>query len=667
MLKFRHALILAISLIFPVSSYADTPGGFRPITATSTATISATSSSSAPTNANNALQALVCNIGTVEAFVAIGPSTVTATTSGMSFSGGFCTTLQLNPGNYLAAITATGTTTLRVTFASGHGPVAWSGSGGGGGGGGAVFGPTAVGSAAANPPVLVGGTVDGTAAGTISMLKVLGGLAYINCANCSGSGASGTDQAAFTAGASVFAPYGGVFNDGLSALTSGTQAMQRMTSARGGHVNLRNNTGTEIGSAASPLFVGPGTSQTFPISAAALPLPTGASTSANQPTNAALGSTTSGQTGNLALGAVTTAAPTYTTAQTNSLSLTTAGALRTDGSAVTQPVSGTVTAAQVTAANLNATVAPSTLAAWGLVASTQNGATPTNGQLAMGQFNTTPTTITSGNVSPFQMDAAGNLLVNIKAGAGSGGTALADQAAFTQGTTSITPTGCLFISSYSVLTTGKAGVLQCDNTGSLFVNVKNTNANGSATSANSSPVVIASDQAAVAVKAASGSIASGAVASGAYASGSLASGAVVDITNMSGAPAAAVPSKAILAGARSGANIVEVIQASASAAINVSTAVNTQLVALSGATKIYVTSYDVVAGGTGNITFVYGTGTACATGQTSLTGAYNLTAQAGIAKGNGLGPVLVVPAGNALCVVTSAAVQMSGSVAYTQF
>lgn len=511
MLKFRHALILAISLIFPVSSYADTPGGFRPITATSTATISATSSSSAPTNANNALQALVCNIGTVEAFVAIGPSTVTATTSGMSFSGGFCTTLQLNPGNYLAAITATGTTTLRVTFASGHGPVAWSGSGGGGGGGGAVFGPTAVGSAAANPPVLVGGTVDGTAAGTISMLKVLGGLAYINCANCSGSGASGTDQAAFTAGASVFAPYGGVFNDGLSALTSGTQAMQRMTSARGGHVNLRNNTGTEIGSAASPLFVGPGTSQTFPISAAALPLPTGASTSANQPTNAALGSTTSGQTGNLALGAVTTAAPTYTTAQTNSLSLTTAGALRTDGSAVTQPVSGTVTAAQATAANLNATVAPSTLAAWGLVASTQNGATPTNGQLAMGQFNTTPTTITSGNVSPFQMDAAGNLLVNIKAGAGSGGTALADQAAFTQGTTSITPTGCLFISSYSVLTTGKAGVLQCDNTGSLFVNVKNTNANGSATSANSSPVVIASDQAAVAVKgnAASGSAVSG--------------------------------------------------------------------------------------------------------------------------------------------------------------
>lgn len=104
----------------------------------------------------------------------------------------------------------------------------------------------------------------------------------------------------------------------------------------------------------------------------------------------------------------------------------------------------------------------------------------------------------------------------------------------------------------------------------------------------------------------------------------------------------------------------------ASVAINVSTATTTQLVALSGSTKIYVTSFDVIAGGTGNITFVYGTGSNCGTGTTSLTGAYNLTAQAGIAKGNGVGAVLVVPAGNALCVTTSAAVQMSGSISYQQ-
>ena len=53
------------------------------------------------------------------------------------------------------------------------------------------------------------------------------------------------------------------------------------------------------------------------------------------------GSTTSGQKGELAQGAVTTSAPAYTTAQTSPLSLNTSGGLRVDGSGVTQPVSGT--------------------------------------------------------------------------------------------------------------------------------------------------------------------------------------------------------------------------------------------------------------------------------------------------------------------------------------
>jgi hypothetical protein len=134
-----------------------------------------------------------------------------------------------------------------------------------------------------------------------------------------------------------------------------------------------------------------------------------------------------------------------------------------------------------------------------------------------------------------------------------------------------------------------------------------------------------------------------------------------------GSTGSAVPAKAAFAGAVSSGNLTGLIQADASAAISVSTATTTQIVALSSSKKIYVSSFDVIAGGTGNITFVYGTGSNCGTGTTSLTGAYNLTAQAGIAKGNGLGAVLVVPASNALCVTTSAAVQMSGSVAYTQF
>ena len=134
-----------------------------------------------------------------------------------------------------------------------------------------------------------------------------------------------------------------------------------------------------------------------------------------------------------------------------------------------------------------------------------------------------------------------------------------------------------------------------------------------------------------------------------------------------GATGSSVPLKAMQQGVVSSGNLVGMVQADKSVAISISTATTTQLVALSGSTKIYVTAWDVIAAGTGNIQLEYGTGTNCGTGTTALTGNYNLTAQQGIAKGNGLGPVLVVPAGNALCALTSAAVSMYGSVSYTQF
>lgn len=65
-----------------------------------------------------------------------------------------------------------------------------------------------------------------------------------------------------------------------------------------------------------------------PVSVASLPLPAGAATAANQATNAAQGSTTSGQTGPLMQCAVTTSNPAYTTAQTDPLSCDPNGNLR---------------------------------------------------------------------------------------------------------------------------------------------------------------------------------------------------------------------------------------------------------------------------------------------------------------------------------------------------
>jgi hypothetical protein len=90
-----------------------------------------------------------------------------------------------------------------------------------------------------------------------------------------------------------------------------------------------------------------------------------AGTTINPAEDYAQGSTTSGQNGVLIQGAVTTVAPTYTTGQTNPLSLNTSGGLRVDGSGVTQPVSGIVTANQGTA---NATPWNENIAQWGGVA-----------------------------------------------------------------------------------------------------------------------------------------------------------------------------------------------------------------------------------------------------------------------------------------------------------
>lgn len=98
-------------------------------------------------------------------------------------------------------------------------------------------------------------------------------------------------------------------------------------------------------------------------------------------------------------------------------------AVKVDGSGVTQPVSGTVSVnALPSGSNTIGKVDLLGNAGAVLDSAGQNATSPANELLVAGQFNTTPTTITSGNVSPLQLDASGNLNVNIKAGGGSGGT-----------------------------------------------------------------------------------------------------------------------------------------------------------------------------------------------------------------------------------------------------
>lgn len=104
-----------------------------------------------------------------------------------------------------------------------------------------------------------------------------------------------------------------------------------------------------------------------------------------------------------------------------------------------------------------------------------------------------------------------------------------------------------------------------------------------------------------------------------------------------------------------------------SIAISVATNSTTQLVALNANKKIYVTAYLLQSAGTASVSFVYGTGTNCGTGTTVLTGTFAMTAQGWLAQGSGLGAILEIPIGNALCIVDSASVQISGHLSYAQY
>ena len=391
----------------------------------------------------------------------------------------------------------------------------------------------------------------------------------VQCANCSGSGVETADGASWTAGTSLFAGLGGAYQTTATSnpLTAGDQGFAQLTRYRALMSDWYNSSGTEMGTSGSPVQVSiantgangtamlvTGTGGTFPVtgtfwqttqpvSVASLPLPTGASTSANQPTNAAIGSTTSGQTGNLDLAAVTTGAPTYTTGQSDPLSLTTAGALRVDASATTQPVSGSVslTGSTNNINNISGTVSlptgaatsanQPTAAAAGSTSSGQTGnlamgfattANPTDttadtyplsldtagnlrtvdkadvaqgstttgqvGNLMQGAVTTSSPSYTAAQTSPLSLDTAGNLRVNVVAGGGSGGTSSSFSSTFpSTGTASRAE----YLSSAPSLTSGQMAALQVTSAGSLHVTADNTNANGPAAAASSSPPVVA--------------------------------------------------------------------------------------------------------------------------------------------------------------------------------
>lgn len=96
-----------------------------------------------------------------------------------------------------------------------------------------------------------------------------------------------------------------------------------------------------------------------------------------------------------------------------------------------------------------------------------------------------------------------------------------------------------------------------------------------------------------------------------------------------------------------------------------STSGATQLVA--AGSSIYICGFSFFAGGTVNVSLVSGTGTNCATGQASITPAFQFTAQTGFSDASSFFRGLTVPYNTALCINTSAGVAVQAIVFYAQF
>lgn len=232
-------------------------------------------------------------------------------------------------------------------------------------------------------PLLVNGSgFTQPVSGTVTVTQGTGTNLHVVCDSGCSSSTAPADESAFTAGTTPMSPIGGFFQTTATnnALTNGQAGAWQMTAQRAGFINLRNASGAEIGVAAAPVQVSV------------------ANTGAN------------------------------------------ATAVKVDGSAVTQPVSGTVTAAQATAGNLNATVvgtgtfsvqASSVVPGTGAtnLGKAEDAAHTTGdvGVMALGVRNDSGTALagTDGDYIPLSIDANGALRVT----GGGGGTEYTEDAA----------------------------------------------------------------------------------------------------------------------------------------------------------------------------------------------------------------------------------------------
>jgi hypothetical protein len=101
-----------------------------------------------------------------------------------------------------------------------------------------------------------------------------------------------------------------------------------------------------------------------------------------------------------------------------------------------------------------------------------------SGALALGAVTTASPSYTNAQTNALSLDESGSLRVAIISGAGSGGTAMTDDAAFTAGTTSITPIGAMFDDSATdSVNENDGGVVRMSGNRNLYVNLRDNAGN----------------------------------------------------------------------------------------------------------------------------------------------------------------------------------------------
>jgi len=99
-----------------------------------------------------------------------------------------------------------------------------------------------------------------------------------------------------------------------------------------------------------------------------------------------------------------------------------------------------------------------------------------------------------------------------------------------------------------------------------------------------------------------------------------------------------------------------------------------QLIALSGATVVYVCSLSLIAAGATTVAITTGTGSACVTSNAAVIGSttaniansLSLAANGGLTLGNGLGTIAKGAASSELCMINGTNVFVSGNLTYVQ-